>query len=163
LPRTLKIYGSPNKRQEIESKLIWATPGQRGFRNAASNAQASGAAAGRPPAAGPSKATSSQRPQTAAQIEANRKQQEALEKAADLKKMLGSLEHVDDEERRSSLLDQLLSTDDILNLPVHPNPPGKGNGLVVDLLKHQVCSNFFDLDTQSDDRPEPSSSVGARA
>ncbi|KAJ7901958.1 SNF2 family N-terminal domain-containing protein [Mycena olivaceomarginata] len=140
---TLKIYGSPNKRQEIESKLIWATPGQRGFRNAASNAQASGAAAGR-------LIGCSQRPQTAAQIEANRKQQEALQKAADLKKMLGSLEHVDDEERRSSLLDQLLSTDDILNLPVHPNPPGKGNGLVVDLLKHQVCSNFFDLDTQSD-------------
>ncbi|KAJ7346747.1 SNF2 family N-terminal domain-containing protein [Mycena albidolilacea] len=134
---TLKIYGSPNKRQEIESKLIWATPGQRGFRNAASNAQASGAAAGRSSTAGPSKATPSQRPQTAAQIEANRKQQEALQKAADLKKMLGSLEHVDDEERRSSLLDQLLSTDDILNLPVHPNPPGKGNGLVVDLLKHQ--------------------------
>ncbi|KAJ6499180.1 SNF2 family N-terminal domain-containing protein [Mycena sanguinolenta] len=139
---SLKIYGSPNKRQELEPKLIWATPGQRGFRKPASSSRGSGAVAGPSSVAGPSQAGPSQQrrsdpQQTAAQIEANRKQQEALQKAAELKQMLSSLERVNDEDRRSSLLDQLLSTDDILNLPVHPNPPGKGNGLVVDLLKHQ--------------------------
>ncbi|KAJ7178411.1 SNF2 family N-terminal domain-containing protein [Mycena crocata] len=138
---TLKMYGSPNKRRELEPKLIWATPGQRGFqsRGTASNSQPSSTYAAPPM---PSYASSStQRRETpaqaAARLEAARKQQEALQKAAELKKMLHSLEQVDDEERRSSLLDQLLSTDDILNLPVHPNPPGIGNGLVVDLLKHQ--------------------------
>jgi SWI/SNF-related matrix-associated actin-dependent regulator of chromatin subfamily A3 len=141
---TLKIYGSPSKRQELEPKLIWATPGQRGFQSR--NSQASGSSAAPYSAPGPSYAagpSTQRRPdpvQTAAQLEAARKRQEALQKAADLKKMLSSLEHVDDEERRSSLLDHLLSTDDILSLPVHPNPPGIGNGLVVDLLKHQVCA-----------------------
>ncbi|KAJ7497415.1 SNF2 family N-terminal domain-containing protein [Mycena latifolia] len=140
---TLKIYGSPNRRQELEARLIWATPGQRGFPSrSGSNSQASGRLAGPPPLPAPSQAgpSAKRRPdpaQSAAQLEAARKQQEALQKAADLKKMLSSLEQVDDEARRSSLLDQLLSTDDILNLPVHPNPPGVGNGLVVDLLKHQ--------------------------
>lgn len=53
--------------------------------------------------------------------------------------MLSNLEKVDDEGRRASLLDTLCSVDDILNLPVHPNPPGVASGdLVVDLLKHQV-------------------------
>ena len=53
--------------------------------------------------------------------------------------MLSNLEKVDDEGRRASLLDALCSVDDVLNLPVHPNPPGVASGdLVVDLLKHQV-------------------------
>ncbi|KAK7005619.1 DNA repair protein rad5 [Favolaschia claudopus] len=134
---TLKIYGPADKRQELEPRLIWATPGQRGFSTASSSRALTASLAPRPSQAG----TSTQRPsgpqQTAAQKEAIRKQQEAYQKAADLKKMLSSLEHVDDEERRSSLLDQLLSTDDILKLPVHPDPPGKGNGLVIDLMKHQ--------------------------
>ncbi|KAJ3569860.1 hypothetical protein NP233_g4782 [Leucocoprinus birnbaumii] len=66
------------------------------------------------------------------------KQQEALRKAAELKQMMDGLEKVDDEGRRSSLLDNLCSVEDILSLPLHPNPPGiqKGN-LRVDLLKHQ--------------------------
>ncbi len=54
--------------------------------------------------------------------------------------MLSSLEKVDDEGRRSSLLDTLCSTEDVLGLPEHPNPPGIASGeLRVDLLKHQVC------------------------
>ncbi|KAG5635503.1 hypothetical protein H0H81_011022 [Sphagnurus paluster] len=70
--------------------------------------------------------------------EALLKQQEALQKAAELRQMLSTLEKVDDEGRRSSLLDTLCSTDDVLNLPLHPNPPGIKNGdLTVDLLKHQ--------------------------
>lgn len=73
------------------------------------------------------------------QQEAILKQQEALRKAAELKQMIDGLEKVNDEGRRSSLLDNLCSTEDILSLPLHPDPPGikKGN-LKVDLLKHQV-------------------------
>ena len=53
--------------------------------------------------------------------------------------MLSNLEKVDNESRRSTLLDALCSTDDILGLPPHPNPPGiKTGDLKVDLLKHQV-------------------------
>ena len=81
---------------------------------------------------------------TPSQREAIRKQQEALQKAAELKQMLNNLEKVDDEGRRTSLLDTLCSKDDILNLPLHPNPPGIKNGdLVVDLLKHQVRIIFI--------------------
>ena len=81
--------------------------------------------------------------QSAAQQEAIRKQQDNLRKAAELKQMLSNLEKVDDEGRRSSLLDTLCLNEDILNLPLHPNPPGLKNGnLQVDLLKHQVLSNF---------------------
>jgi SWI/SNF-related matrix-associated actin-dependent regulator of chromatin subfamily A3 len=76
---------------------------------------------------------------TPAQLEAVRKQQEALRKAQELQQMLNTLEKVNDEGRRSSLLDTLCSKDDILNLPLHPNPPGIASGdLQVDLLKHQV-------------------------
>jgi SWI/SNF-related matrix-associated actin-dependent regulator of chromatin subfamily A3 len=77
--------------------------------------------------------------QIKAHEEAIRKQQESLRKAAELKSMLNNLEKVDDDGRRESLLDTLCSTDDILNLPLHPDPPGMKNGqLMVDLLKHQV-------------------------
>jgi SWI/SNF-related matrix-associated actin-dependent regulator of chromatin subfamily A3 len=73
------------------------------------------------------------------QQEAILKQQEALRKAAELKQMIDGLEKVNDEGRRSSLLDSLCSAEDILSLPLHPDPPGiqKGN-LKVELLKHQV-------------------------
>lgn len=84
---------------------------------------------------------SSQTPvsRTPAQQEAIRQQQEALAKAAELRQILNSLEKVDDEGRRSSLLDTLCSTEDVLKLPVHPSPPGIASGeLTVDLLKHQV-------------------------
>lgn len=71
-------------------------------------------------------------------------QQEALRKAMELKQMLNNLEKVDDEGRRNSLLDTLCSTEDVLNLPLHPNPPGTKSGdLVVDLLKHQVSYAQF--------------------
>jgi hypothetical protein len=54
--------------------------------------------------------------------------------------MLANLERVDDEGRRSSLLDTLCSTEDVLELPEHPSPPGIASGeLRVDLLRHQVC------------------------
>lgn len=72
------------------------------------------------------------------------KQREALQKAADLKQMLEGLEKVNDEGRRESVLDSLCSTEDVLNLPEHPDPPGKKAGnLVVDLLKHQVIDPSY--------------------
>ena len=134
--------------------MIWATPGQRGFSSRQSSStssrstatvsiptpytQVSGTASPivtRPGASGSK--------QSAAQQEAIRKQQDNLRKAAELKQMLSNLEKVDDEGRRSSLLDTLCLNEDILNLPLHPNPPGLKNGnLQVDLLKHQVLSNF---------------------
>lgn len=75
---------------------------------------------------------------TPAQLAAQKKQQEALAKAHELKSIVSGLERVDNEERRSSLLDKLCEVEDILSLPVHPSPPGIANGnLTVDLLKHQ--------------------------
>ena len=72
--------------------------------------------------------------------EAFKKQQEEFTRAAELRQMLSSLEKVNDDNRRTSLLDTLCSTEDILNLPEHPNPPGIASGeLRVDLLRHQVC------------------------
>jgi SWI/SNF-related matrix-associated actin-dependent regulator of chromatin subfamily A3 len=120
--RTLNIYGSSNHREILEPLLIWATPGQRGFE-------------------GSSRAGSQLQEKkhlTKAQQEAERKQ---LENAAELRKVLDNLERVDDESRRSSLLDTLCPKEDILDLPLYPNPPGIDSGdLSVDLLKHQVRS-----------------------
>ena len=62
-----------------------------------------------------------------------------MKKATELRQILDNLQKVDDDGRRASLLDQLLSTDDVLTLPEHPNPPGADAGnLTVDLMKHQV-------------------------
>jgi SWI/SNF-related matrix-associated actin-dependent regulator of chromatin subfamily A3 len=133
-------------RDRLEPKLIWATPGQRGFpsRKTATAAQVTPSGASDPTipskgGPGPSTQHHGLQGQTSAQKNAVRKQQEAIQKAVELRQMLNNLEKVDDESRRSSLLDTLCSTDDILNLPVHPDPPGIKNGdLKVDLLKHQV-------------------------
>lgn len=117
LNSTLKIYGPSEKKKELESHLLWATPSRRGFpkRSAA------------PVPAGPS----SQRPQIS--------QVQDPQKAIQLRQILDSLEKVDDEGRRSSLLDSLCSNEDILNLPLHPNPPSIESGdLLTNLLKHQV-------------------------
>ena len=117
LNSTLKIYGPTEKRNELESHLLWATPSQRGLpkRSAA------------PVPAGPS----SQRLQVS--------QVQDPQKAIELRQILDNLEKVDDEGRRSSLLDSLCSNEDILNLPLHPNPPSIESGdLLTYLLKHQV-------------------------
>lgn len=79
------------------------------------------------------------RKQQEAQQEAIRRQQEAFQRAQELRQILNNLDKVDDEGRRSSLLDTLCSVDDVLALPVHPSPPGLASGhLKVDLLRHQV-------------------------
>jgi SWI/SNF-related matrix-associated actin-dependent regulator of chromatin subfamily A3 len=146
---TLNIYGASDKRRELEPLLIWATPGQRGFPppTASSRAAASASTSTRIGSAQAALSSSQRRSnasQTPAQIEAVRKQVEALQKAAELRQMLSNLEKVDDEGRRSSMLDTLCSVDDILNLPLHPNPPSILSGeLTVDLLKHQVCLRIY--------------------
>ncbi|KAF8345940.1 SNF2 family N-terminal domain-containing protein [Amanita rubescens] len=115
---TLKIYGPVEKRIELEPHLTWATPGQRGFpkRSAAS------VSAGPPPP--------SQRPQVS--------RVEDAQKAVELRQIIDNLEKVDDDGRRSSLLDSLCSNEDILNLPLHPSPPSIESGeLLTNLLKHQ--------------------------
>ncbi|KAG5353743.1 hypothetical protein C0989_002526 [Termitomyces sp. Mn162] len=146
---TLLIYGASNARDILEPRLIWATPRQRGFSSQQSSSTSSRLtatgstptpyphASGTVPSIGTRPyATGSK--QSAAQQEAIRKQQEATRKATELKQMLSNLEKVDDDGRRSSLLDTLCSNEDILSLPLHPDPPGIKNGsLQVDLLKHQ--------------------------
>ncbi|KAF7967470.1 hypothetical protein HWV62_34115 [Athelia sp. TMB] len=149
--RSVKFYARSNLRDQVEPLLLWATPGRRGFptRNNSSSQPVPGAPSSSQrygPSAVPApvpRASSQSRPTgiTAAQIKAQEdaiRRQESLMKAQELKTMLNNLEKVDDEGRRTSLLDKLCPTDDILNLPLHPDPPGTKNGqLTVDLLKHQ--------------------------
>ncbi|EIN11511.1 hypothetical protein PUNSTDRAFT_111629 [Punctularia strigosozonata HHB-11173 SS5] len=164
LSMSLKFYAPGNKRAQIEPLLIWATPGQRGFARpqtgpnvvhqvpGASQAPGTsgyggsgGSTAYSPPSATQQRGlTAAQRAALEAQQAARRaaweQQQEALRKAQELRSMLSSLERVDDEGRRSSLLDTLCGqeVEDVLGLPEHPGPPGKASGqLRVDLLKHQ--------------------------
>ncbi|KIY50140.1 hypothetical protein FISHEDRAFT_71758 [Fistulina hepatica ATCC 64428] len=82
--------------------------------------------------------TSSSAAPTPEQLEAQRKLGEAMRNAAELREMINGLEKVDDETRRSSLLDKLCANEDVLTLPEYPNPPGIANGgLRVNLMKHQ--------------------------
>jgi SWI/SNF-related matrix-associated actin-dependent regulator of chromatin subfamily A3 len=124
--------------------LVWATPGQRGF-NTTSRPSTTAAAVKKAAVAPAPIPLPSQQAMTSAnarsQQEAAQKYQESLKKAAELKQILNSLEKVEDDGRRSSLLDTLCSTEDVLNMPVHENPPGIASGeLTVDLLKHQVSN-----------------------
>lgn len=140
--RTLKIYGLSDKRRELEPVLVWATPGQRGFNTTARPSTT--AAAAKKAAVAPIPLPSQQAMTSAnarSQQEAAQKYQESLKKAAELRQILNSLEKVEDDGRRSSLLDTLCSTEDVLNMPVHESPPGIASGeLTVDLLKHQVSN-----------------------
>ena len=139
---TLKIYGPSDKRNEIEKKLTLAQdrsskqgPSQSSAMLAPDYA-APGFSDGDPLSVGYGTSMANHSAQS---TEALRKQQEDFTRTAELKQMLSTLEKVDDEGRRSSLLDTLCSTEDVLGLPEHPNPPGIASGeLRVDLLRHQV-------------------------
>ncbi|KAH9941011.1 SNF2 family N-terminal domain-containing protein [Amylocystis lapponica] len=153
----LLIWATPHQRgfpkmtvggaRQVPGAPVSSSRGASASQALAGSSSASQAATASSYSTGASYASSypaSQRPagasaaQMAAQREAVRKQQEALEKAAELRQILNSLEKVDDEGRRSSLLDTLCSVDDVLKLPVHPNPPGIESGdLRVNLLRHQ--------------------------
>lgn len=127
---TVKIYADAWKRAQIEPQLIWATEG-RGFPSIIPIPPARSAV-------GPSRsqgvAFSTQATSSSSQLS----QKEQRARAAELRDILNNLEKVDDQERRSSLLDQLCSTD-VLDLPLYPRPPGIETGeLKVNLLRHQV-------------------------
>lgn len=146
---TLKIYGAPDRRNQLEPLLRWATPAR-----STPSVPASQGSSVRPYDASTPHAPyakydhSRQHPRSSStssttQIDALRKQQEEFARAAELRQMLTNLEKVDDEGRRSSLLDTLCSTEDVLELPEHPSPPGIASGeLRVDLLRHQVCGQL---------------------
>ncbi|PIL34185.1 transcription factor [Ganoderma sinense ZZ0214-1] len=153
LDMTVKIYGASDKREILEPKLIWATPGSRGFSKPGPNGvrpvpgapaqrgapiQAPVPSASQRAAPLPSQQQRAQRisaaqqealrKQQEAQQEAIRKQQEAFRRAEELRQILNNLDKVDNEGRRASLLDTLCSVDDVLALPVHPSPPGLASG-----------------------------------
>ncbi|KAL9711973.1 hypothetical protein Ac2012v2_005047 [Leucoagaricus gongylophorus] len=177
LSMVLKIYGAAGRRDVLEPQLIWATPGQRGFSSRNNRAPGSSSIARLPTGtARPGYNASSneysaiqqtpsisvaQREVMKKQQEAFAKQQESLRKATELSQMIAGLEKVDDESRRHTLLDSLCSVDDILSLPLHPDPPGiqKGN-LKVDLLRHQsqalqwcIEREHPNLPTKESDKP----------
>lgn len=139
---TLKVYGAADKRRQLEPLLSWATlapsrssvPASQGPSVSPYDAPASHA-----PYSTHDHPSYDRRASSSTQTsEALRKQQEEFARAAELRQMLANLEKVDDEGRRGSLLDTLCSTEDILDLPEHPNPPGIASGeLRVDLLRHQ--------------------------
>ncbi|KAJ3733451.1 SNF2 family N-terminal domain-containing protein [Lentinula guzmanii] len=140
LDMTLKMYGPSDKVAQLQPRLVWATPGQRGFKSPGATAQAGNrrttakdSGGSRTPAdAAPAPGSSS------AQLQRYEKQQEALRKAVELRDMLNTMEKVNDQGRRSSLLDTLCTNEDILTLPAYESSPSIANGqLKVDLLKHQ--------------------------
>lgn len=163
---TLKFYGHPNNRITVLPKLPTNTRKAAPSRPqpAVASSSSGGIIGGRTGAgyngsgpgygapsgygapygasqAGPSRPPMSQQSQgpSASQLEKIRKQQEALARAAELQQMLNTLEKVNDEGRRETLLDTICTKDDILNLPLHSDPPGTAKGdLQVDLLKHQL-------------------------
>jgi SWI/SNF-related matrix-associated actin-dependent regulator of chromatin subfamily A3 len=153
-PRNIKIYGATDKRAILEPKLIWATPGQRGF--APLNVAAAPSAAlphGSAPLysqggyaynfsqTGPSGSQRAAAPKfTTSREEAQRKLEEDFVNAHELRHILENLEKIDNGQRRTSLLDTLCSVEDALALPEYPSPPGKDGDLTVDLLKHQASS-----------------------
>lgn len=168
----LRIYGASDKRAILEPLLAWATPHQHGgsgLTGQVPGALSSPSYAGTVSSAAQtyhSPSISNRRrgtniAQSQVQDEVTKKQQEALHKAKELAQILGTLEKVDDDSRRTSLLDTLCAADDILNLPAHPNPPGVASGdLVVDLLKHQsqalqwcIEHEYPTLPTAESDRP----------
>lgn len=144
-------------RAQLEPLLKWATPSQKGFTDAVrrkyqatspslTQLKASQASSSR--AAGSSNPTSSQASQrsssqlTPAQIERARVEKERAERqraeqirAIELQNMLSSLEKLDDDGRRASILDNLCISDGILDIPEYEK---EVPGLSSTLLKHQV-------------------------
>ena len=142
--RSIKIYGAAEQRAQLEPLLRWATPHQRGFPPPRPDGSRDiPGLADIPHTQLYNEYMISQSESGPLTSEEQRKLQataESLARAEELRIMLANLERRDDESRRGSLLDKLCSTEDILQLPEHPNPPGVSTGeLVVNLLKHQVC------------------------
>ncbi|PFH50907.1 hypothetical protein AMATHDRAFT_3537 [Amanita thiersii Skay4041] len=125
LSLTLKLYGPADKRDELEPSLRWATSSQHGSPKKSTAIPSTSLAVGLP--------GSSQCGDRAPRMSA-----EEITKAAELSQILNNMTKIDDAGRRSSMLDSLCFIEDILDLPVHPNPPSRKTGeLLSDLLKHQ--------------------------
>ncbi|KAG8910275.1 hypothetical protein FRC00_008504 [Tulasnella sp. 408] len=139
LDMTLNICGpsNPARRKELEPLLNWATPGQRGFPipgPAQPPNQTGVVGTSSSPKKGRKGASSAAGPSSAALQE----QYIAAQKAIELSRMMAGLAKVDDSARRATVLDALCG-EDILELPVHEDPPSKANGqLKNDLLRHQL-------------------------
>ncbi|KAF9650574.1 hypothetical protein BDM02DRAFT_3164771 [Thelephora ganbajun] len=162
LSMSVKIYGRADQRQTLEPLLIWATPGQRGFGPSSSQRSKVPATQMHPTPAYTSYHDPYSTPYnsvphkpyapalTPAQEAAQKKLVEDMKKAAELREVLDNLQKIDDEGRRASLLDQLLSTGDVLTLPEYPNPPGIDAGnLTVNLLKHQKQALLWCIDREN--------------
>lgn len=139
LPLTVNIYGDTWQRDQIRPQLIWATQGHDS------------------PTATSSQATqqrqiSASSPSAGVQVNGHGREslsqyKEQLARAAELRDILNNLEKVNNAERRSSLLDQLCATEDVLNLPEYPDPPSVKTGeLKIDLLRHQVSYILYICD-----------------
>ncbi|KAF8342156.1 SNF2 family N-terminal domain-containing protein [Cantharellus anzutake] len=171
---TLHIYGASDTRSALEPMLKWATPGQRGFTDALRAKYkhnfdwllaaylASSSLGGYSSIS--SRISGSQKTQSqSAKLEAERRvklemerraklevERIAAQKGEELKTIIKGFEKVDDESRRASLLDSLCSKEDIMNLPVYENPPGKANGLLKsDLMKHQLQALKWCIDREN--------------
>ncbi|KDQ18333.1 hypothetical protein BOTBODRAFT_184989 [Botryobasidium botryosum FD-172 SS1] len=162
---SLNIYGAPSMRSQLEPKLKWATPGQRGFTdamrrqshasNSSSSRPSSSQASSAPRTTSYSISQSSQRQSsqsqprtapapaalTAAQLQQKKAAQERAEReraeqarAMELQQMLASLEKVQDEGRRATVLDTLCANDGLLEIPEYEE---EVEGLSVNLLRHQ--------------------------
>ncbi|EJD43111.1 hypothetical protein AURDEDRAFT_167788 [Auricularia subglabra TFB-10046 SS5] len=157
LPADIKIYGRSDQRAMLEGALKWATPGQRGFDDTMRTAEFTGNPARRsalpPPVlpSAPSYATQASSSQAAsssaaakAVADAQRRYAEA-QKVIELRPMLDSLSKVDvdDEARRTGLLDALCGVDgedgiDVLKLPeLESKELPLGLHADVELMKHQ--------------------------
>lgn len=87
----------------------------------------------------------------------------AYAKAEELKSMIKSFAKVDDEGRRSNLLDNLCTDEgfDVLALPVMENPPGPATGeLFTELMHHQKQGLKWCLEHEY---PELPTAVGQKA
>ncbi|KIO29735.1 hypothetical protein M407DRAFT_226612 [Tulasnella calospora MUT 4182] len=136
LDMTLNICGpsNPARRKELEPLLNWATPGQRGFPIPGSN-QTGVVGTSLSPKKGQRNASAAGPSNAVSQLQ--QEQLIAAQKAIELSRMMAGLAKVDDSARRATVLDALCG-EDILELPVHEDPPSKAKGqLKNDLLRHQ--------------------------
>ncbi|KAF5393242.1 hypothetical protein D9757_000687 [Collybiopsis confluens] len=166
----IKIFGPSDKVGALQPRLVWATPGQRGFNNGATNVAVSSNRGPRPgtrampsysppaiaPAIAPVRGGNrvATHALTLAQLEQAKKQQESLNRAAELREVMNSFERVSDEGRRSSLLDAICSSEDILKLPVFSIPPGiTTNELTSQALKWCMDREYPELPKNENDKP----------
>ncbi|KAH8828492.1 SNF2 family N-terminal domain-containing protein [Flagelloscypha sp. PMI_526] len=140
LPLTLIIYGPPTNRSRVEQSLRAFAPRKTTSASASSRTAIGGSSGygsaygggyGGMPMTAPFQ-TARAHKLTPAQEAAVKSQWEEIAKANELRTIVAGLER---------LLDKLCEVEDILSLPIHPNPP-------VDLLKHQAQALAWALEKE---------------